>query len=287
MKKKSCCPPDTLCLFSDGDATSDVWSTTATTTYLLTVKPEAGLRSPGSMELNAATLKMKVVQQSAPLTIKVDDKAFTASPAIVPPSIVLLPEGSGTLISTVADALLASAAAKTGTIDVQNNLAVAKGKITAAPGTAASGTTGDGELTLKFSAIAGTDGAGSISSITVTNAGTGYQVGNTLTIDESALGTRTTDLVITLVADDFVGASSTSSFTAIPEGGKATINFKLLQRPFGNVGIILTSASTGRLRASKTSLTFTKDDYNTPQSIEFDAVPNLVQVSVTECVFSG
>ena len=87
MKERSCCPPDTLCLFSDEEST--VWSTTAATTYLLTVKPEAGLRSPGIMDANALTLKMKVVQQSAPLTIKVDDKAFTASPAIVPPSIVL------------------------------------------------------------------------------------------------------------------------------------------------------------------------------------------------------
>merc|ERR1711865_709182 len=60
---------------------------------------------------------------------------------------------------------------------------------------------------------------------TVTNAGAGYYVGNTLTIDESALGTRTTDLVITLVSDDLTTLNdpcARSSTTSSPTTSSPT-----------------------------------------------------------------
>ena len=104
-------------------------------------------------------------------------------------------------IKTQKDALLFGASAVAGEdltepIDVNTDRAVAASDITWGQGTSANPVAGTG-VALMF-----TSTTTIISSITVTNPGSGYVAGNTLTIAASALGTRTTAAVFTVSAGD-------------------------------------------------------------------------------------
>jgi hypothetical protein len=117
----------------------------------------------------------------------------------------------GGIVTTV-DALIASASTTPGedlteAIDVIIGRPVATGDITWGQGTSASAVAGTG-IALKY-----TSSLTAITSITVTNPGSGYAVGNTLTVAASALGTRATAAVFTLVSDDIIATTPSFNFT--------------------------------------------------------------------------
>ena len=105
-------------------------------------------------------------------------------------------------------------------IDVNTNRAVAASDITWGQGTSANPVAGTG-VALKFSST-----TTEITSITVTNPGSGYVTGNTLTIAASALGTRTTAAVFTLSDGEIVLQCSTCKPILCARGTAASCTVK-------------------------------------------------------------
>ena len=132
----------------------------------------------------------------------------------------------GSAVVTTLDALVGSSANLVEVITAGTDVAVAAGLIS---------TTGSGTgLALKY-----TSSAAAITSITVTAGGSGYQIGDTVTIAKAATPTRTTDVTFTLVGDDVLPPSSTLNINTnaivIEDSAWAVAEVIVWDRPLTNI----------------------------------------------------
>jgi len=142
----------------------------------------------------------------------------------------------GPALSTVADALV-------GSITQNTNGATAN---TYAGIVGISSGLGNGAI---FTIVVG--GGGTVTNITVTSAGSGYAIGDTITIANGGIGGGGTDLIITLIANDFVttvvvpdNATIISATQNVAGYSAGTISFTIRPAPNAVGGNAWASSST-------------------------------------------